>query len=72
MFYTNQTMQESNRKALNCQVYNITVIPNHDVKKKKKTVQEELLLSGKKYVRMHLQTRIHRTWKECIKADLKI
>jgi len=31
--YANQTMQESNRKALNCQVYNITFIPNHDVKK---------------------------------------
>jgi len=37
-----------------------------------KTVQEELLLSGKKYVRMYLQTHIHRTWKECIKADLRI
>lgn len=62
-------MQESNRKALNCQVYNNYSHPNHDVKK---PFKKNYFYQGKKYVRMYLQTHIHRTWKECIKGDLKI
>jgi len=56
MFYTNQTMQESNRKALNCQVYNITFIPNHDVKK---PFKKNYFYQGKNmYVRIYRRTYI--------------